>query len=149
MLKKSLNGEFTAEETAGLIAPNIPDLVLLHIGTNDIAFTPNDNDPAAGVKEIIKTLRAKNAEVVILLAKIIPIEGAKLEYKDDVATYNTSLQALADADKHPTSKLTLVDHFTPFSAGTDLYVGDGVHPNAAGDEVIATEWFTEIEKLFQ
>src|SRR6185436_8093106 len=99
-----------------------PDIILLHIGTNDegtLSASQMTNDLSGLLDKLITN--APNAYIVV--AQIIP-----LGYGDNatIKTYNQSIPGLvkqrADAGKHITS----VDMFTGYMAGTMLG-SDNVH----------------------
>lgn len=55
------------------LGPDRPDIVTLHIGTNDlIVGVASPADTAAAITEIIAELRAANPTVTVLVAQIIP-----------------------------------------------------------------------------
>lgn len=126
--------------TASMIAAGIaswasdasshPDIVLLHIGTNQ----PSSS---ADVANIINALRSVNPSVKILLAKIIP------EALHDWAAYNASLVALAAQMTTAQSPITIVDQ-SQWIVPSDLQA-DGVHPTGSGDLKIAARWFVALQ----
>jgi lysophospholipase L1-like esterase len=116
-----------------------PEVVLLHLGTNDIfAEQPNDQT-AAEVGQIIDRLRAANPSVTVLLARIIPSQFFVPPAQQDL---NTKLSALAAAKTTPQSPVIVVDQATGFNAFSDTY--DGVHPNESGEKKMAERWMAAI-----
>ena len=114
-----------------------PDMVLLHIGTNDLAQDQSVPSTVADIGGIIDTLRTVNPRIRILLAQLIPKAGVPA-----VAMLNAQLPALV-ADKDRTdSPIVLVDQYTGFDTSTMTY--DGTHPNAIGDSRLADRWFERL-----
>ncbi len=132
--------------------PAIPDLVLLHIGTNDIiqGLPPGhttgvqDLTPAqiaeikSDIESIITTLKTiSNPNLTILLANLIP--GTLIDLEVQAVNAEIAMIALADP------MVTLVDQYSGFDANTSTY--DGVHPNMAGEMHMADRWFTAIQQV--
>ena len=111
-----------------------PDAVLLFVGTNDILQNNNLLYPAFSVWLIIDVLRYFNPEVTVLLAQITPLPGRDSK----VRTLNLYYSVVASLKHTSRSPVILVDHYTGFNLATDT--SDGIHPNAAGEEKLATRW---------
>ncbi len=113
------------------------DIVLLHIGTNDLergeVVSDTINETLAEIDSIINKLRAHNSSVIILLAKIIPMRNY------DTVVFNSKIDAFVSARTTTTSPIVVVDQYTGFDAIADTY--DNYHPNAAGESKMARKWF--------
>ena len=130
------------------------DIVLLHAGTNDIiqadASSINHNSHATTkteIEDIITTLQAKNPQVTIFVAKVIPI----YQNPDWSLGLNKLLtESWANAVSTETSKVIIVDQHTGMTAN-DYADGDpgkiGVHPNQNGENKMAQKWFDALKKL--
>lgn len=130
------------DSLAGWLTGYTPDIVLLHIGSND-AFqnsTCNGGDflscTVDEIKSIIDLLRADNAHVVVLLAKLIPALDATANAR--VSQLNGQMDSIAAAKTTADSPVIVVDQNTSFSAATDTY--DGVHPNSTGESKMSQRW---------
>ena len=141
-------------ELRGWIQTNTPDLVLLHFGTNDCwnSVAPGNVLTAYGV--VVDELRAKNPNVWVLVAQIIamnPINTASCTTCQCTAcggrvqTLNGMIPAWAASKSTAASPVLVVDQWTGFNATTDT--DDGVHPNDAGSEKMATKWFNALNGL--
>jgi lysophospholipase L1-like esterase len=112
-----------------------PHIVLLHIGTNDIAFTPD------GAAERLATLldhifdAAPNALVAV--ARIIP----NMLFPDRLPIYNAGLTEVVDARIRAGRRVILVDQNAGFP---ETELADGVHPNEAGYARMGGVWFESI-----
>jgi lysophospholipase L1-like esterase len=119
----------------------LPDIVLLHIGTNDV-YIGSDQ---AGMKDRLGSLVDKVAgaapNALIVVAQIVPLSMAS--WNTIIKTYNDALPAVikqrADAGKH----VVLVDMNTGFMASSMLS-SDGVHPNKAGSDFMGDIFYAAI-----
>jgi len=114
----------------------VPDIVLIHLGTNDIFHHQENPGTVEELRRIILRLRELNPQIRILLAQIIPIDDKILF--GEVEKLNALLPALAADLSTPLSPVILVDQFTGFDPGEDTY--DGVHPNKKGNIKMAERW---------
>lgn len=120
-----------------------PDIVLLHLGTNDVFAHQTTLSTISEIGRIIDILRADNPTVTVLLAKIIPtLNPASNERIDEL---NQQIGALATAKSTSESLVIVVDQNSGFSASDDTY--DGIHPNPAGEEKMAQKWYDTIIEL--
>lgn len=120
-----------------------PDIVLMHLGSNDVG-----QSGAAGVanadfylRSIINRIRGVNPSAVILIAQIIPI-GPGTSYFDNsgwIPALNAAVAELAADLSTPLSPVVAVDHFTGFDLGT-MMQPDGLHPNELGEAFQSGRW---------
>jgi lysophospholipase L1-like esterase len=134
-----------------LIKQNIPHLVLLHVGTNDLL---QDQDTVSTIMEtglIIDQIRQVNPSVKILVAQIGPIKLSDSDKMANLAArivdYNQKLVQLVDRKTNPASPILIVDQYTGYDSDKLSY--DGIHPNARGEQMIATKWLVGIKQLLQ
>lgn len=131
-----------------------PDVVLIHLGTNDIAtivystFNPFIDDltiesSLQALKEIILRLREVNPNVEIYLAQILPMIEANSQSKFPalVEIWNSDIHTISSTLSTQLSPIYLVDMHSDFS-DDDLY--DGVHPNETGATKMAEKWASAI-----
>lgn len=117
-----------------------PDIVLLHVGTNDLLQLQSTSSTATEIGQIIDAIRSVNSSIKILLAQILPINGKDSE----VADLNSRIANIAASKNTAQSPVLLVNMNGGFSTG-DLY--DGVHPNDTGERKMADEWYDALEAL--
>ncbi|MCC6612528.1 MAG: hypothetical protein IT320_03560 [Anaerolineae bacterium] len=112
-----------------------PDIVLLHIGSLDLAAGETVDSTINEISQIIDALRVARPDVKILLAQIIPKQGI-----DDATldAFNASIAALAVTKTTAQSPIVLVDQATGFSLGFTL---DGTLPNDYGEAWLAVNWY--------
>src|SRR4029079_16469858 len=119
-----------------------PNIILLHIGTNDSCSFPATqmiNDLKGLLDKVITN--APNALVVV--AQIIPLGYGT---NDVIKAYNQAIpgvvQERAAAGKH----IVLVDMFTGFTTSTMLG-SDSIHPNTTGYKFMADHFYAAIGAL--
>jgi lysophospholipase L1-like esterase len=136
-------GNQLANRVDAAFAANPPNIVLLHIGTNNLyQGLPQGVTDQLGnlIDQIIND--APNALLVV--AQITPLGSAT----NGVQAYNAAIPAIVqqriDAGKH----LLLVNMssaFTAANANVSALLADGVHPNDQGYAIMAQTWYDAIE----
>lgn len=119
------------------------DVVLMHLGSNDIF---QDNDLASSLdelREVVRVLRADNAGVAILWARLLPTTDAPSTAA--IAELNDAAAELATELTSAESPIHMVDLNSGFDASALTY--DGVHPNAAGEEWMAARWYSALQAV--
>jgi acyl-CoA thioesterase-1 len=123
----------------------VPDIVLMHLGTNDLTCPGYDDLPVRtpqqtvnSIYKVVLALRNANPNVIILWAQIVPRSN------NAIPEFNALLPAFAAEHTSAQSPLIVVDQYTGFdnTAGMDTF--DGTHPNASGEEKLATNWFNAL-----
>lgn len=127
-------GEIQAWATAAS-----PDVVLLHIGTNDVCKKESVDSTVTDIAGIIDTLRTVNPRIQVLMAQLINSSNCP------PAALNARLPALVADKDRPESPIVLVDEYTGFDPPTMTY--DGTHPNAEGDSRMAERWFEKLAPM--
>lgn len=124
-----------------------PDVVLVHLGTNDIGqqLAAGVDNADANLRVIISRLRSVRPSVTILLAKIIPRSPSQPS-SAFVVPLNLRVQAIANEMNTSASRVIAVDQFTGFDLATMIQI-DGLHPNTAGEQRIADVWRQELTAL--
>jgi hypothetical protein len=120
-----------------------PDMVLLHIGTNDCIGGQNTSSTQNEITQIITNLRNDNPKVVLFLATLIPCNQSA-NASNLVKDLNTKIKTMSSQLTTQASPVILVDQFTGIDASKDLY--DGIHQGATGEEKMAQKWFDAIDK---
>ncbi|WP_375435492.1 GDSL-type esterase/lipase family protein [uncultured Hymenobacter sp.] len=119
-----------------------PDIVLLHVGTNDMLQGQSVSSTVDEISQIIDRLRSVNPNVKLLLAKLIPTTRS---INGTISALNEALAGLASQKNTTQSSVTLVDQNANFDAYADTY--DGVHPNDGGEEKVAAAWYHALQPL--
>lgn len=134
------------------LATHKPDIILLHIGTNDIISTidfPHMNDR---LERLIDRIEKDAPAALLVVAQIIPVGGSP-PFTDDgnqqVKSYNAQIQSMVARRRAKGEAILGVDMWTPFATSPvygDL-AGDGWHPSDKGYDVMAKVWFDAIGAL--
>ena len=124
-----------AARIAGWARGTRPDIVLVHLGTNDVARGRDASRIAGDLGRIVEALRRQNPRVAVLLARVIPAVGAEARLR----SLNVEIERLARSLTTAESPVIAVDHADGFDARTDTY--DGLHPNERGERKMAEAWF--------
>lgn len=119
-----------------------PDIVLLHIGHNDLHEFHSVQSTVDNIGSIIDRLRAVNPKIRILLAQLIASSDPRHK---DIPALNAQLPALVVAKNSVKSPIVLVDQFTGFDPAT--MTTEGVHPNAIGESRMADRWFEKLAPM--
>jgi lysophospholipase L1-like esterase len=122
-----------------------PDIVLLHVGTNDLIANESVAGTVREIRQIIDILRLQNPQVVVLLAQIIPGENPKLY--GSIVLLNAMLADAIEGFQVGGSPVILVDQFTGFDFRADTF--DGLHPNAPGAAKMVEVWFAALEPVLR
>jgi lysophospholipase L1-like esterase len=155
-------GGFWITGIPGTRAPAYPDVILLMIGTNDIgmwAHTPAQT--IAYYDELLTKLATLRPAAHIICASIVPFVLSEFEqaYPDKIGVYTNrepnnvifnsllpGLVATHQAAGHRVQFYDMRQKVNPANAAT-LIGGDGVHPNQAGYNAIASGWFEAMQEL--
>lgn len=138
------NVEFLAAQVPARFAEHPADIVLLHAGHNHFAEEKPVPGMVASTESLIRSLRAANPRVVVLLAQVIP--AGKLPKYSYLPELNRELARLAARLNSTRQPVHLVDQATGFDWRTDT-VSDHVHPNTAGAAKMAARWLEALSPV--
>jgi lysophospholipase L1-like esterase len=134
-----------ADRLDAALAANPPDIILLHIGTNDMIQAAGAAAAPGNLENLLDQITDGAPDALVVVAQIIP-----LGFGNAVATYNAAIpdivQERVDAGKH----MIFVDQFTPIASNPNFVaelVGDSVHPNSTGYSIMAATWYDAIESF--
>ncbi|MFC6015806.1 cellulose binding domain-containing protein [Plantactinospora solaniradicis] len=129
------------------LAATNPDIVLMHLGTNDMwgGHLPTDAKMSALTK-LVGQMRANNPSVKIIAAQIIPMgQNACATCPADVVAFNNRIPGWAAGLTTTRSPIVVVDQWSGFNTATDT--GDGVHPNNAGFQKMSDRWYPALAQV--
>lgn len=126
-----------------------PDVVLLHIGTNDLGVGVSIDEAVRNVRALLQIIdeRSRAAPpagkpaprpIRVLLAKIIGRALSPDGRDDAVVAYNTRLEALAAERRKAGQPVEMVDMYAALDVRRDL--ADALHPNEDGYRKLARAW---------
>jgi len=122
----------------GWIRKYVPDIALIHLGTNDLYQKQTPESTRDELQGIVLKLRQRNPRIKVLLAQIVPLPT---KHSTQVPRYNQLVAQLARKLDQPNSPVMAVDMFTGYSIATDMYAHDPIHPSPAGEQKLADRWF--------
>jgi lysophospholipase L1-like esterase len=125
----------------GWLSSTSPDIVLMHLGTNDVWNGQSTTSILAAYTTLVQQMRAKNSKMKIIVAKIIPMDSARScsSCANGVIALNNAIPGWASGLSTSASPITVVDQWSGFSATSDT--SDGVHPTDAGHQKMANKMY--------
>lgn len=134
------NGNLT-----GWLASAKPDMVIMHVGTNDAVQHKTVDDILKAYDTLLGQMRASNPKITLVLSKLIPMDPNKNgpEASDLIKSYNTAMEGWTSKNSKPSSSIILVDNFTGFDVAK--MTKEGMHPNEAGDKFMAAHFFDKMK----
>lgn len=139
-----LNGIPGQKKLSDFLQHNRPDIVLMHLGSNDIFQGESIDQIISELKDIIRILRLSNNDIVILIAQILPVANKTLNTK--ITLLNTAIGQLP-ASMELSSQLIVVNQFEGFNPYKHTY--DGVHPNISGEKKMADKWYKSLKPVIK
>lgn len=132
----------TVEE---LTAEEVPEVVLLGIGGNDLVDgSQSVTDVVNNINAIIDRLQSLNDSITIFVEQIAP--GISSFMTEDLTgkfeSFNANIPILAGQQTDGASIVVSIDMSTDWS---DSYMADDVHYNEAGAKVIADKYYEAID----
>jgi len=144
------DGWHAAGGTGGGLLPNVynwlvanpPDIVLLHIGTNDIMWEDEDANEVSDILDVIDDYEvANNKDITVVLALIINRQFYSLK----TTQFNNSLNYMALNRIANGDDIIIVDMESALNYSTDM--ADYVHPNDLGYAKMADVWYDALHDL--
>jgi lysophospholipase L1-like esterase len=131
-----------------------PDLVLLHIGTNDLGLGVPMEEAVANVRAMLVAIDERSRRdgqgrppTRVLLAQIVRRDLFGGGQDDEVGRYNARLQALAAERRKAGQPVDLVDMAAALDPRRDL--ADALHPNAGGYRRMARAWAAALARIYR
>jgi lysophospholipase L1-like esterase len=123
------------------------DAVLLMEGTNDIFYGDSSRIPAAisGLSSMLSTARSRGVRAFLATVPPMVPGGSRACGNRLVVPLNDQIKVLAASQG-----VTLVDVYAGMGSAFAQYIGpDGLHPNVAGYDNIATTFFTVLRNSLE
>src|SRR4051794_2559106 len=143
----SATGIASNDQLPPWLAAAQPDVVLMHLGTNDMwgGYIPLAAKLAAFTK-LVGQMRTANPAMKIIVAQIIPMSAAACATcPADVAALNNAIPGWAADLTTQQSPVVVADLWTGYDAVTDNV--DGVHPNDTGYQKMAAGWYPVLSRV--
>jgi acetyl esterase len=136
------NAEYLAARIDSVYSLYHADLVILHAGHNHFIEEAPVPGIVAAQRRIIETVKQKNPSAIILVAAVIT--SGKLPKYDYIPDLNVSIKSMVDSFHDPA--IVFVDQAKGWKWEENT-ISDKVHPNRAGANKIALNWFNGIVHL--
>lgn len=134
-----------------ILDANPPDVILLHIGTNDLPWPINPDSCYANINLMLDFIHDFDPNIHVFLAQIIPcLQNTTLGQKryPRIIELNDKFPQIA----RERSYVTIVDMWRAFTSNpdweTELMSGTW-HPNNTGYRVMAEEWRDALEDVIE
>ncbi len=139
------SGYFSSQITTGVydwLGASPPDVVLLHIGTNDISAGHDISGVANEVGGILNEIDRYSTDIPVVLARIISrTDGGAAQ----TTALNDAVQTMADTRIAWGDRILIVDQENALSYPGDM---DGdLHPNESGYQKIANVWLNSLVNI--
>lgn len=125
----------------GALSGELPDVVLLMIGTNDVAVGCDLAESARALEAIVDRVAERAPSATTVVASIVPTQSPAMDLRGDA--YVASVAKLVEARAARGGRIRFADVRAAFVARegyrTQL-LADLVHPNDAGYAVMAEVW---------
>lgn len=119
-----------------------PDVVLIHLGHNDLWQGESIASTIDELGGIIDRIRTVNPRAVLLLARVIT---SAFDNPDSLPELNDRIDVLGPFKNTPESPVLVVDHETGFDPWIHTY--DSVHPNELGEQFMARRWSAALDPV--
>ena len=117
-----------------------PQIVLLHIGTNDIIQNHDVANAPTRLSQLINQITTTLPTATLFVAQIIPLNS---NLNSEVVTYNAAIPGIVQAAG---SHVHMVDMY---HAVSPTLLPDNIHPNDVGYGLMANVWHTALLPLLQ
>ncbi len=120
----------------------MPNIVLLHIGTND-SGSFSATQMTSDLKGLLDKIVTNAPDALLVVAQIIPLGYGT---NDVIKAYNQAIPGLVQQLVTDNKHVVLVDMYTGFAPSTMLG-SDSIHPNTTGYKFMADHWYSIIGSL--
>lgn len=118
-----------------------PNIILLHIGTNDVYQQPSGMDVRLG--RLIDKILDAAPDALLVVASIIPSTSSFVP-NSVIVDYNAKIPAIVQQRAEMGFKIIFLDQYAGFPGASEL--ADGIHPNTAGYARMGAKWYDAIKE---
>ncbi len=119
-----------ASKVGGVLANQKPAAVLFQLGAVDLINGHSIDSIIGNLRSIIQQCKAN--KTVPVVATLQPMIGSHSRWSGTVKELNNQIRSLASSEG-----ARLADIEAKFGDGTNLILGDGLHPNEEGNQIMA------------
>ena len=131
----------------GWLAATHPDIVLMHLGTNDVWNNVDTASILSAYSTLLNQMRASNPNIKVVVAQILPMTPSGCTWcPPGVTALNAAIPGWAASRTTAQSPVTVVDQYTGFDTVADT-TGDGVHPDDSGFQKMSDRWYPALTPL--
>ncbi len=116
-----------------------PQIILLHIGTNDIIQNDDVADAPTRLSNLINQITSTLPNATVFVAQIIPLNSS---LDSEVVSYNAAIPGIVQAAG---PNVHMVDMYDAVAASL---LPDNIHPSDYGYGLMANVWYTALLPLF-
>ncbi|KAH6843186.1 SGNH hydrolase-type esterase domain-containing protein [Chaetomium sp. MPI-CAGE-AT-0009] len=121
---------------AGWVQSTKPDIVQFMLGTNDVNIGKrNAQSILDSYTMMLNAMRAANPNVKVIIDKLIPTSWSDAT----VEAVNSAIPGWVSSHTTAASPIVIADCSRAAGFTNGMLAGDGVHPNAQGDQFIAKQ----------
>ena len=114
----------------GLLAGYKPGYLLILTGANDAIMSSSVDNAVAHIRAMVQAAKANGT--VPIVATLLPMIGEHSIFDGSAQRISAGLREVASSEG-----VALVDLHGEFGDAGSLLIGDGLHPNDAGNQIIA------------
>lgn len=118
--------------------PYMPNMILLHIGTNDTYGSSPSGAPAR-LSSLVDLITSTYPNALLAVAKIVPYPAQAANVK----IINDSIPALVMKNQMAGKHVIMVDCFTGFTTSSMLS-SDSIHPNKTGYDFMGDQFYAAV-----
>jgi len=135
-----LNGKNPGDgKLADWLTAHTPDVLIVHIGTNDVVQGETVNNAIGDVRQIVLTARVQNPGIDVVLASLISSKTSTRQAA--IVAFNLALPGLVAELDTPGSRVVLGDLASGYNSAWNY---DDLHPGATGQAHMATRFATAL-----
>ena len=126
-----------------------PDVVLMQYGTNDVWGGVSRSSILNAYSFVVDQFRSQNPSVIFFVAQITPLRpNGCSACESNVEALNSMIPSWAAGKTSTVSPIYVVNVWAALPQASYLpnsqYTSDGVHPNAAGSQLMADVWYAAL-----
>ena len=129
---------------------NPADIVLLHIGTNDISHQIPNQTAIQDIENIINKIKNQNSQTKILLCSLVPRWENWIDRPERTDQLNVLIYQLYNQKLSQGCNIYFVDQANAFYSNPNWkqeYMDDYVHPNDTGYHVMALTFYNVLSSI--
>ena len=120
-----------AARVGGILAKYKPGRLMVLYGANDLLHDYSKNDTVEALRYIVQQAKANKTDVII--GTLLPMPGHQGLYDGGTDALSAQIRTMAAEEG-----VRVADFDAMCGTGDGLMLGDGVHPNSAGNDLLAS-----------